>query len=50
MTGVDYVVMKADWDAKHSGPPRLMGRLFHLFDSPNRFGLPALWTRHVRGS
>jgi len=47
ITGVDYLVMKADWDAKHSGPPQLMGQLFHLFDSPNRFGLPPFYTLHV---
>ena len=35
------------WNAKHSGPPELMGQLFHLFESPNRFGLPAFYTLHV---
>ena len=35
------------WNATHSGPPELMGQLFHLFDSPNRFGLPAFYTLHV---
>ena len=40
--------MLADaWNAKHAGPPQLMGQLFHLFDSPNRFGLPAFYTLHV---
>ena len=24
-----------------------MGQLFHLFDSPNRFGLPAFYALHV---
>jgi hypothetical protein len=47
ITGADYLVYAADWDAKHSGPPELMGQLFHLFDSPNRFGLPAFYTLHV---
>ncbi len=50
LTGVDYLVLKDDWDAKeeHKGlPPELMGQLFHLFDSPNRFGLPAFYTLHV---
>jgi hypothetical protein len=47
LTGADYLVYAADWDAKHSGPPELMGQLFHLFDSPNRFGLPAFYTLHV---
>jgi hypothetical protein len=47
ITGADYVVLAADWNAKHSGPPQLMGQLFHLFDEPNRFGLPAFYTLHV---
>jgi hypothetical protein len=48
ITGVDYVVYAADWDAKHPhDPPQLGGQLFHLFDSPNRFGLPAFYTLHV---
>ena len=47
ITGADYLVIAADWDAKHSGPPELMGQLFHLFESPNRFGLPAFYTLHV---
>jgi hypothetical protein len=47
ITGADYLVIAADWDAKHSGPPQLEGQLFHLFDSPNRFGLPPFYTLHV---
>ena len=48
ITGADYLVLAADWDAKHPGqPPELMGQLFHLFESPNRFGLPAFYTLHV---
>jgi hypothetical protein len=41
-------VFAVDWDKKHPGePPQLMGQLFHLFESPNRFGLPAFYTLHV---
>ena len=49
LTGADYLVLKADWEAdpEHKAPPELMGQLFHLFDSPNRFGLPAFYTLHV---
>ena len=49
LTGADYLVDKDEWDAnpKHKGPPELMGQLFHLFDSPNRFGLKAFYTLHV---
>ncbi len=49
LIGADYLVLKADWEAKHpgEGPPQLMGQLFHLFESPNRFGLPEFYTLHV---
>jgi hypothetical protein len=47
ITGVDYLVLAADWNAKHTDPPQLMGQLFHFFDAPNRFGLPPFYTLHV---
>jgi hypothetical protein len=48
LIGADYLVFAADWDAAHPGsPPQLMGQLFHLFEAPNRFGLPAFYTLHV---
>ena len=47
LTGADYLVLADAWNAKHAGPPQLMGQLFHLFDSPNRFGLPPFYTLHV---
>jgi hypothetical protein len=49
ITGADYLVTKDDWESnpKHTGPPELNGQLFHLFDSPNRFGLPPFYTLHV---
>ena len=47
ITGADFLVLAADWDAKHQGPPELMGQLFHFFESPNRFGLPPFYTLHV---
>jgi hypothetical protein len=47
LIGADYLVLAATWNAKHSSPPELMGQLFHLFDAPNRFGLPAFYTLHV---
>jgi hypothetical protein len=45
--GADYLVLAEAWDAKKIGPPQLMGQLFHLFESPNRFGLPPFYTLHV---
>ena len=47
ITGADYVIPAAAWHEKHAGPPQLMGQLFHLFDSPNRFGLDPFYTLHV---
>jgi hypothetical protein len=47
LIGADYLVIASQWDAKHSSPPELMGQLFHYFEAPNRFGLPAFYTLHV---
>jgi hypothetical protein len=48
LIGADYLVLADPWNAQHpEGPPQLMGQLFHLFESPNRFGLPAFYTLHV---
>jgi hypothetical protein len=47
LIGADYLLLADAWDATHSGPPVLMGQFFHLFTSPNRFGLPAFYTLHV---
>lgn len=49
LIGADFLVIAADWDKAHpgQGAPQLMGQLFHLFDAPNRFGLPAFYTLHV---
>ena len=48
LTGADYLVYADAWDAANPGnPPQLMGQLFHLFDHPNRFGLPAFYSLHV---
>jgi hypothetical protein len=49
ITGADYLVPAAAWHAANpgAGPPQLKGQLFHLFESPNRFGLEAFYTLHV---
>jgi len=48
ITGADYFLDAATWNATHSGPPQLDGQLFHFFDSPNRFhrGPPADAVKH----
>jgi hypothetical protein len=47
LIGADFLVIKDVWDATHAAPPQLMGQLLHLFEAPNRFGLPAFYTLHV---
>jgi hypothetical protein len=47
LIGADFLVFADSWNASHTSPPMLMGQLFHLFTSPNRFGLPAFYTLHV---
>ena len=47
LVGADFLVLADAWNAKHSSPPEMMGQLFHLFEAPNRFGLPAFYTLHV---
>ena len=48
LIGADFLVVKADWDAAHPNePPQIMGQLLHLFESPNRFGLPDFYPLHV---
>jgi hypothetical protein len=47
LVAVDYLVFKDAWDAANTATPQLMGQLFHLFDAPNRYGLPAFYTLHV---
>jgi len=47
LIGADFLLMADMWDKKKQGPPELMGQLFHYFEAPNRFGLPAFYTLHV---
>jgi len=48
LIGADYLVLASAWDALHPGEtPQLMGQLLHLFEAPNRFGLPPFYTLHV---
>jgi hypothetical protein len=49
LIGADFLVLADQWDKAHpgQGAPQLMGQLFHYFEAPNRFGLPAFYTLHV---
>jgi hypothetical protein len=47
LVGADYLVFAEAWHATNADTPKLMGQLMHLFESPNRYGLPAFYTLHV---
>lgn len=47
LIGADYLLIASAWHATHQAPPELMGQLFHYWETPNRFGLPAFYTLHV---
>ena len=47
LIGADFLVFADAWHANNQATPELMGQLLHLFESPNRFGLPAFYTLHV---
>lgn len=48
LVGADFLVFADAWNAAHpEATPQLGGQLLHLFETPNRFGLPAFYTLHV---
>jgi hypothetical protein len=47
LIGADFLLLADAWDKKKQGQPELMGQLFHYWEYPNRFGLPAFYTLHV---
>ena len=47
LVGVEYVVFKADWDAKHDSWPTLFGQNLKLVQAGNRYGLPDFYELHA---
>jgi hypothetical protein len=47
LAALEYVVLKAAWDAKHARDPVLFGHKFNETYGGNRFGLPAFYSLHV---
>jgi hypothetical protein len=47
LAAVEYIVIKAAWDATNTAPPSLFGTTFDFTDSPNRYGLPAFYSLHA---
>ena len=47
LAAVEYIVVKAAWDATHSSAPRLFGHTFNLTGADNRYGLPPFYSLHA---
>jgi hypothetical protein len=47
LVALEYVVIKADWDAKNAAPPSLFGQEFNFTPAGNRFGLPPFYSLHA---
>jgi hypothetical protein len=47
LVAADWLVPAELWHTTSAAPPDLAGQLFHLFEFPNRFALPAFYTLHV---
>ena len=47
LVAVEYVVLKADWDALHDSEPTLFGQSFELVLAGNRYGLPDFYELHT---
>jgi hypothetical protein len=47
LVALEYLTLKAPWDAQHGGPPSLFGHRFNEVPAGNRFGLPAFYSLHA---
>lgn len=47
LVALEYLTLKAPWDATHSAPPELFGQMFMTTDAGNRYGLPAFYSLHA---
>ena len=47
LVALEYLTIKASWDAQHAGPPSLFGKTFNQTGAGNRFGLPPYYSLHA---
>jgi hypothetical protein len=47
LVALEYLTLKASWDATHDGPPSLFGRTFDTTLAGNRYGLPDFYSLHA---
>ena len=47
LVALEYLTLKANWDASHTSPPSLFGRTFDSTPAGNRYGRPAFYRLHA---
>jgi hypothetical protein len=47
LVALEYLALKANWDAHHAGPPSLFGQTFNTTPAGNRYGLPDFYSLHA---
>ena len=47
LVALEYLAIKANWDATHDAPPSLFGQPFNETAAGNRYGLPAFYSLHA---
>jgi hypothetical protein len=47
LVALEYLTIKAAWDAQHAAAPSLFGRTFDSTAVGNRYGLPAFYSLHA---
>lgn len=47
LVALEYLALKASWDAHHTAPPSLFGQHFDVTAAGNRYGLPDFYSLHA---
>jgi hypothetical protein len=47
LVALEYLALKANWDAHNAAPPSLFGQTFDLTLAGNRYGLPDFYSLHA---
>jgi hypothetical protein len=47
LVALEYLALKANWDAHNAAPPALFGQTFDLTLAGNRYGLPDFYSLHA---
>jgi hypothetical protein len=47
LVALEYLALKANWDAGHAAPPSLFGQPFNVTLEGNRYGLPEFYSLHA---